>query len=308
MLFIPNSEIKKIAVEVGFQEAGVAKACELEEEKIILKEWLQRKYHAGMGYMENHFEKRANPCLLAENIQSVISVLLSYKPSEEMSGQFKIAKYAYGADYHSIIKGKLYKMIAIIQSRYPKFTAIPCVDSAPVLEKAWAIKAGLGWLGKNACLINSKWGSFCFIGELICNAVSEYDTPLKNHCGKCSNCLQICPNRALEKPYLLNSHKCISYQTIENKSPQIPHDINCKNYIFGCDICQDSCIWNKKSLMNDADFEFSPLPKLKEYLQTGQIEKITKPEFKKIAKKSALSRISYQQFIRNIEQAGKSES
>lgn len=241
--------IKDHAIRLGFDACGIARAQRLSRQEAFLKTWLERGLHAGMNYMSNYFDKRADPRELLVGAQSVISVLLNYYPEKKQhAGGLKVAKYAYGKDYHRVIKEKLRQLLKSIQSEITPCEGRFFTDSAPVLDRAWAAEAGLGWIGKNTNLIVPQQGSFFFIGELIIDIELEYDVPIEDHCGSCTKCIQACPTNALVLPYLLDSNRCISYHTIESKNT-IPEKYRGKfeNWIFGCDICQDVCPWNRFS-------------------------------------------------------------
>lgn len=242
--------IKKIASDLGFLYCGFSKSGFLEEEAPRLEQWLKEGKHGKMTYMENLFDKRLDTGLLVEDSKSVISLLLNYYPSEfQQEGLPKISKYAYGIDYHEVIKSKLKDFMEQIKLEIGDVNGRYFVDSAPVLEKAWASKAGLGWRGKNGNLITPKVGSFYFIAELIVDLELEYDGPIKDYCGTCNKCMEACPTDALNTPYVVDGSKCISYLTIELKDELIPGKFHEKmdNWAFGCDICQDVCPWNRFS-------------------------------------------------------------
>jgi len=254
-----TKRIKIKAQELGFLSCGISKAEFLKEEAPRLENWLKKNHHGKMSYMENHFDKRLNPTLLVDNAKSVISVLLNYFPAQDLfeNAEFKISKYAYGRDYHLVLKEKLDELLAEIVLLVGNVDARIFTDSAPVLEKAWAEKSGLGWIGKNANLISAKVGSFYFIGEIILDLALDYDGPALDHCGSCTRCLDACPTQAIIKPYVVDGSKCISYLTIELKDEIIPIEFSGKmdNWIFGCDICQEVCPWNRFSLpTNESDF------------------------------------------------------
>ncbi|MCF8368380.1 MAG: tRNA epoxyqueuosine(34) reductase QueG [Bacteroidales bacterium] len=258
-----SSKIKTKALELGFFSCGISKAQFLQEDAGRLSEWLKEGKHAGMTYMENYFEKRTNPYKLLDNAKSVISVLYNYSPPThpETEDNYQISAYAYGKDYHFVLKRKLKSLIAYIESNTESLNARAFVDSAPVLDRAWAQRAGLGWIGKNTCLITKTRGSYFFIGEIILDLELEYDNHIEpDHCGGCTRCIEACPTRALT-PHSLDSNKCISYLTIENKEESIPDKFKGqfgeegKEWIFGCDICQQVCPWNRfAEPHNEPDF------------------------------------------------------
>jgi epoxyqueuosine reductase len=241
--------IKTEAKRLGFLSCGISKAEFLEEEAPRLETWLNNNMHGEMRYMENHFDKRLDPTKLVEDSKSVISLLLNYYPHEEQhQNSFKLSKYAYGTDYHFVIKDKLKQLLYFIQDEIGEVHGRAFVDSAPVLDKAWAAKSGLGWIGKHSNLLTQQVGSFYFIAELIIDLNLEYDKPVTDHCGSCTACIDACPTEAIVDPYVVDGSKCISYFTIELKD-QIPNSVKGQfdDWMFGCDICQDVCPWNKFS-------------------------------------------------------------
>lgn len=244
-----SSFIKSEAKRLGFLSCGISKAGFLEDEAPRLENWLNNQMQGQMSYMENHFDKRLNPTLLVDGAKSVISLLLNYFPSEtQIEKSFKVSKYAFGYDYHFVIKEKLKALLYSIQSNIGEVSGRAFVDSAPVLDKAWAAKSGLGWIGKNGNLLTQKVGSFYFIAELIVDIKLDYDTPTTDHCGSCTACIDACPTEAIVAPYVVDGSKCISYFTIELKE-KIPAEMKGKfnDWVFGCDICQDVCPWNRFS-------------------------------------------------------------
>lgn len=294
-----TSQIKTKAQELGFLSCGISKAEFLNKEAAHLERWLREGKHGKMIYMENHFDKRVNPVLLVDGAKSVVSVLLNYFPKEDLfkSKKLKISKYAYGKDYHLIIKNKLSLLIAYIQEITGDLSIRSFTDSAPVLEKAWAERAGLGWIGKNGNLITQKVGSFYFLGEIILDIELDYDGPTTDHCGSCTRCIDACPTDAIVKPYVVDGSKCISYLTIELKDQFIPTEFSGKmaNWIFGCDICQDVCPWNRFAKpSNEIDFE--PLPGMDPKL----LESITEENFNGIFKESPIKRTKFKGLKRNI--------
>ncbi len=295
--------IKAEALKLGFFNCGISKAEFLDEDADRLKNWLDRGLHAGMGYMENHFEKRTDPRKLMENAKSVISVLYNYFSENTLfeGDNHKISKYAYGKDYHLVIKEKLNRLVEFIQIENNTVHARAFVDSAPVLDRAWAARSGLGWIGKNTSLITREQGSFFFIGEIITDMSLDYDTAtVANYCGGCTRCIDACPTQAL-KPYELDANKCISYWTIEYKGECIPDDLKGKfdNWIFGCDICQDVCPWNRLSEpRNEPALEHNDgLDKMKK----SDWETLTEEKFEIQFKDSPLKRAKFKGLKRNIE-------
>lgn len=279
---------------------GVSKAEFLEEEAPRLENWLNQNMHGEMRYMENHFDKRLDPRLLVDGAKSVVSLLLNYFPEKPLSDEtLKVSKYAYGTDYHFVIKDKLKELLHYINEEIGEVGGRCFVDSAPVLDKAWAKKSGLGWIGKNSNLITPQVGSFYFIAELIIDLELEYDGPIKDYCGSCTRCIDACPTDAIVNPYVVDGSKCISYFTIELKD-QLPQEMNGKfgNWVFGCDICQDVCPWNRFSKPN-AEPALAPHPSLHN-MQPNDWKELTHEVFTQLFKKSAVNRTGYSGLMRNI--------
>ena len=294
--------IKTEAERLGFLSCGISKAQFLEEEAPRLEKWLNQEMHGEMQYMENHFDKRLDPTKLVQDSKSVISLLLNYYPAEiqEDKSAPKISKYAYGTDYHFVIKEKLKNLLNYIQEEIGEVHGRAFVDSAPVLDKAWAAKSGLGWIGKNSNLLTKEVGSFYFIAELIIDLELEYDTPATDHCGSCTACIDACPTQAIVEPYVVDGSKCISYYTIELKN-EIPSSMKglFENWMFGCDICQDVCPWNRFSKPHSEPL-FNPQPELLAMTKKDWKE-ITEETFQKIFENSAVKRTKYSGLIRNIQ-------
>ena len=296
-----TSIIKNEAQRLGFLSCGISKAGFLEEEAPRLERWLNNNMHGQMSYMENHFDKRLNPTLLVDGAKSVISLLLNYYPSEfQNPASYKISKYAYGHDYHFVIKEKLAELLHFIQSEIGEVHGRAFVDSAPVLDKAWAAKSGLGWLGKNGNLISQKVGSFYFIAELIVDLDLEYDHATTDHCGTCTACIDACPTQAIVAPYVVDGSKCISYFTIELKE-NIPQEMKgtFDDWAFGCDVCQDVCPWNRFSKPHNEPL-FNPNPELLSFSKKDW-EEITSEVFTKVFKNSAVKRTKLEGLKRNID-------
>lgn len=292
--------IKKKAQDLGFSFCGISQAAFLEEEAPRLERWLQNGYHGEMTYMENHFDKRLDPRLLVEGAKSVVSLLLNYYPTEiQNENSYKISKYAYGEDYHFVIKDKLKDLMHHIHEEIGEVDGRVFVDSAPILDKAWAAKSGLGWVGKNNNLINKGNGSFFFVAELIIDLELEYDTPTTNHCGTCTACIDACPTQAIESPYIVNGSKCISYVTIELKD-EIPNQFKNQldDWMYGCDVCQDVCPWNRFSKPHNEPL-FNPNPKLINY-NKDDWKDLTQEVFQEIFKKSAVKRTKFTGLMRNM--------
>lgn len=293
--------IKSEAKRLGFLSCGISKAAFLEEEAPRLENWLNKNMQGQMRYMENHFDKRLNPTLLVDGAKSVISLLLNYYPSEFQNQEsYKISKYAYGQDYHFVIKEKLKELLHFIQTEIGEVSGRAFVDSAPVLDKAWAAKSGLGWMGKNTNLITQKVGSFYFIAELIVDVELEYDNPTTDHCGSCTACIDACPTEAIVSPYVVDGSKCISYFTIELKE-NIPLEMKGKldDWMFGCDVCQDVCPWNRFSKPHKEPL-FQANPELLSFTKKDW-EEITEDVFKEIFKNSAVKRTKLEGLKRNVE-------
>lgn len=297
--------IKAEAKRLGFMSCGVSKAGFLEEEAPRLERWLNQNMHGEMHYMANHFDKRLDPTLLVDGAKSVISLLLNYYPEkiQNQSDNYKISKYAYGEDYHFVIKDKLKSLLGFIQEKIGEVNGRVFVDSAPVLDKAWAKRGGLGWVGKHSNLIAKQTGSFFFIAELICDLELEYDLPVADHCGTCTACIDACPTDAIEQPYVVNGSKCISYFTIELKD-QIPAGMSEKfqDWVFGCDICQDVCPWNRFARPHN-ESAFLPNEKLLNFSKKEWTE-LTQETFSEVFKKSAVKRAKYTGLVRNIRYLG----
>jgi len=294
--------IKTEAKRLGFLSCGISKAEFLEEEAPRLEKWLKNNMHGQMQYMENHFDKRLDPTLLVEGSKSVISLLLNYFPSEEQTDKTapKISKYAYGTDYHFVIKDKLKQLLHFIQDEIGDVHGRAFVDSAPVLDKAWAAKSGLGWIGKHSNLLTQQVGSFYFIAELIVDLDLEYDSATTDHCGSCTACIDACPTEAITEPYVVDGSKCISYFTIELKE-NISTEFKGKmdDWMFGCDVCQDVCPWNRFSKPHSQPL-FNPHPELLS-LTKKDWEEITEDTFKKVFKNSAVKRTKFSGLKRNID-------
>ncbi|MEO2052409.1 MAG: tRNA epoxyqueuosine(34) reductase QueG [Allomuricauda sp.] len=293
--------IKTEAKRLGFLSCGISKAGFLAEEAPRLENWLNQNMHGEMQYMENHFDKRLDPTKLVEGARSVISLLLNYYPNDVQNpDSYKISKYAYGTDYHFVIKDKLKHLLHFIQEEIGEVHGRAFVDSAPVLDKAWAAKSGLGWIGKNSNLLTQQVGSFYFIAELIVDLELENDAPVTDHCGTCTACIDACPTQAIVAPYVVDGSKCISYFTIELKN-EIPTEFKGKfdDWMFGCDVCQDVCPWNRFSKPHNEPL-FNPNPELVSFTKKDW-EEITEDVFKKVFQKSAVKRTKLAGLKRNID-------
>lgn len=302
-----SQQIKAYALELGFDACGFSKAEHVGGEESRLRNWLDAGFNAGMGYMENHFEKRCNPVELIEGARSVISLALNYYPREFQTPSVpQIAYYAYGKDYHEVMKVKMQKLFDYIKSLFPDVSGRIFCDTAPILERYWAAKSGIGFIGKNTMLILPGKGSYFFLGELMLDIDLDYDSPLEFSCGKCERCLIACPTKSLELPYILNAEKCISYQTIENKN-DIDENIAplLGNCFYGCDICQKVCPWNKFSKANNTP-EFSPSENILK-LTVEELEIMTETDYQRIFKGSAMKRAKYSGLKRNLESLKKAK-
>jgi epoxyqueuosine reductase len=280
---------------------GISKAGFLEQEAPRLENWLNNNRNGQMAYMENNFDKRLDPTLLVDDAKSVVSLLLNYYPDElQNQDSYRISKYAYGQDYHFVIKDKLKELLNSIEGNIGSVSGRAFVDSAPVLDKAWAAKSGLGWIGKNSNLLTQKTGSFYFIAELIIDLDLDYDNSTTDHCGTCTACINACPTEAIVAPYVVDGSKCISYFTIELKE-NIPFEMKGKfeDWAFGCDICQDVCPWNKFSKAHNEPL-FNPNPELLS-MSKKDWKEITEETFRAVSKNSPLKRTKFQGIKRNID-------
>jgi epoxyqueuosine reductase len=304
-LIYPVNHFKTIqnwATELGFSDAGYARADFLEKEALHLEEWLSKGYHGQMKYMENWFDKRLDPRLLVEGAKSVIMLTFNYFPKEQQSPENpQIAKYAYGEDYHNVLKDKLKELLSRMQEEFGDINGRIFVDSAPVMERAWAAKSGLGWIGKHSLLIQKKRGSFFFLATIITDLeFEEQNSITTDHCGTCTRCIDACPTDAIVQAQVVDASKCISYLTIELKD-SIPDDFKGKmeNWAFGCDICQDVCPWNRFSKMQNEP-RFEPNPQLLN-MSNNDWQEITEDIFKEIFRKSAIKRTKFEGLKRNLK-------
>lgn len=300
--------IKAKALEEGFLSCGIAKAGFLEEEAPKLEQWLNQGMHGEMAYMANHFDKRLDPTKLVDGAKSVISLAYNYFPEKDLAedANYKIAKYAYGKDYHYILKPKLKNILESIMDQIGEVNARVFVDSAPVHERAWAAKAGLGWVGKNSLLLSKQTGSFFFLAEIILDVELDYDGPVTDHCGTCSRCMDACPTDAIPEPYVVDASRCISYLTIELRD-QIPAEFEGKmvDWIFGCDICQDVCPWNRFSKAHQEP-AFDPHEQLPD-IKKSDWQDISEELFRELFKGSAVKRTKLEGLKRNIAFVGKNK-
>lgn len=295
--------IKKIAARIGFDHCGISKAGFLDTEAPKLERWLKEGRHGKMAYMENHFEKRLDPAKLVPEAKSVISLLLNYYPNDLQTDPDapKVSKYAYGTDYHFVIKDKLFELVNAIRDEIGDVNGRVFVDSAPVMDKVWAAKSGLGWIGKHSNLINKNMGSFFFIAELICDLELEPDGPVQDHCGTCTKCIDACPTDAISEAYIVDGSKCISYFTIELKDEVIPKEMTGKfeDWAFGCDICQDVCPWNRfsKPLTEQGLSANEDLLSL----TSSEWNELTEEVFNRIFERSPVQRTGYSGLNRNLD-------
>ncbi len=295
--------IKQTAAELGFEFCGIAKAMFLDEDARRLETWLHKGMHGNMQYMENYFDLRTNPSKLVPGAKSVITLLLNYFPEKTQGADKpKIAKYAYGKDYHEVIRNKLHSFFSMLKTNIGDINGRGFVDSAPVLERTWAQKSGLGWIGKNGNLINKKQGSYFFIATLVVDVELEYDDSFaKDYCGSCTRCIDNCPTEAILPDKIVDGSKCISYFTIELKDALIPGQMKDKfdNWLFGCDVCQDVCPWNRFSKPT-SEINFSPIPEVLNFT-ASEWEELTEENFKMIFKDSAIKRTKFQGIRRNLQ-------
>jgi epoxyqueuosine reductase len=294
--------VKRFAVEVGFSFCGIARAVYLEEEAPKLEEWLRRGYQGNMSYLENYFDQRLDPRLLVPGAKSVVTLGYNYFPDKDLASDdsLKIAKYAYGEDYHRVVKDKLTDLLERLRAEIGDIDGRAFVDSAPVMERAWAQRSGTGWIGKNSLLLNRDMGSFFFLAELIIDLELEYDGPVKDYCGTCTACMDACPTDAITAPSVVDGSKCISYFTIELRG-EIPDTVKGKfeSWMFGCDICQDVCPWNRFSKPHHEP-RFAPHEDL-ENMSRADWKEITADVFKKVFKDSAVNRTKFEGLQRNVK-------
>lgn len=298
-----TSFIKSTALDLGFNYCGVSRAEKLEDEARYLEEWLNKGYHGTMQYMENYFDLRTDPTKLVPGAKSVITLLLNYFPENfQEEGVPKISKYAYGFDYHEVIKAKLKTFLQILRENIGEINGRGFTDSAPVLERSWAQRSGLGWVGKNGNLITKENGSFFFIATLITDLELEADNPfIKDYCGTCTKCIEACPTDAILPDKVIDGSKCISYFTIELKDMLIPEKMKgqFENNLFGCDICQDVCPWNRFSKPNTTP-EFTPINEVLHFNENDW-EELTEESFKIIFRKSPIKRSKFEGIRRNLK-------
>lgn len=295
------TRIKKMAHDLGFSFCGISKAEFLEAEAPLLEQWLSRGYQGQMKYLEKHFDKRLDPRLLVPGAKSVITLGYNYFPSKDLAEtqELKVAKYAYGEDYHQVLKDKLAELLLCMRQQWGAIDGRGFSDAAPVMERAWAQRSGQGWIGKNSLLLNRHMGSYFFLAELIVDLEIEPDGPIKDYCGSCTACMDACPTDAIPEPYVVDGSKCISYFTIELKD-EIPVDVKGKfeNWIFGCDICQDVCPWNRFAKPHE-EKRFNPSTEFQNMTTSDWLE-ITEDIFTQRFGKSAMQRSKLKGLQRNI--------
>lgn len=294
--------VKRKCFDLGFSHVGISKSVFLEKEARRLEEWLSNDFNGKMSYMENHFDKRTDPGKLVDGAKSVISVLFNYhNPMKQLDDNApKISQYAYGKDYHFVIKNKLKELQLFLTKKFGEINCRGFVDSAPVMDKVWAEKSGLGWIGKHSNLINKEVGSYFFIAELIVDIELEEDIPINDYCGTCTKCIDACPTEAIVEPYVVDGSKCISYLTIELKDQILPNEFKDKmdNWMFGCDICQDVCPWNRFASVHNEP-QFDPHPDLLK-LTKKEWEELSEETYQNLFRKSAVKRTKYSGLKRNI--------
>ena len=301
-----SEEIKQKALELGFQKVGIARAEKLEEEAEHLREWLNREYHGTMEWVAKNFEKRIDPKLVLPDAKSVISVAMNYYTDIQHGqdeGVGKVSRYAWGDDYHTILNARLEKLMEFIRTKEPAAQGKVYIDTGPVMDKAWAQRAGIGWIGKHTNVITQEYGSWVFLGEIILDIELDYDSPATDHCGSCTLCIEACPTQAIVQPYVLDSNRCISYLTIEHRG-EIPDELGEQfdGWIYGCVICQDVCPWNEKFSATTSMEEFYPrehniAPKLSEWAE------MTQEEFSEKFKNSPMKRTKQVGLVRNVKAA-----
>lgn len=299
---IDSQYIKDLARSIGFSDCGIARAERLGKEEYPLDEWLEAGCQADMHYMERNAEMRRDPRLLVDGAQTVISLVLAYKPDSQMQASAKIAQYAYGEDYHTRLKRMMFSLMAAIKEKYPNFEGRPFVDTAPISDRHWAVRAGLGWIGRNTLFVHPRYGSYCFLGEIVTSAVADnYDKMYSvSQCGECNRCVQACPNNAIVTSRfgaaMVDARRCTSYNTIENRAETLPDELDTRGYVFGCDICQSVCPFN---IQAPASFHLDN----ERQRQLEDLADADEERFRTFSKRSALSRIKYTQWQRNIDKA-----
>ncbi len=295
-----SGKIKQWAKELGFAACGITRVREAQEQREHLLQWLENNYHGTMAYMARNVDKRLNPAQLVPGARSIIVVLMDYLPANDLNLQkYKISRYAWGMDYHFVIKKRLRQLLGRMQQQWGQVQGRAFTDSAPVLERFWAQQAGLGWIGKNSLLLTKK-GSYFFIGELIVDIELEYDRPWeKNFCGTCTRCMDACPTGAIVQPQVVDARRCLSYLTIEYRG-DFTDQTQLHGWVFGCDICQQVCPWNRHAQPTQIE-ELRPRPDLLN-LTDEQLENLTKQEFKQIFRRTPVERTGFKGLVRNVRQ------
>ncbi len=296
-----SETIKRLVLEVGFDLVGITAAGPLDKERTYLKEWLRQGYHAGMKWMENRVEKRTDPTEVLEGARSIISLAKNYyTPFEYRDATAKISRYAWGDDYHAVIGGMLKKLTGMLEEEFPSYRFVYYCDTGPVMDKVWAQRAGIGWIGKHTNVINRRMGSWIFLSEIITDLECEYDQPATDHCGSCRACIDACPTDAITEPYVLDSNRCISYLTIENKGDTIPEEFlpNLESWVFGCDICQDVCPWNRRFETPSDNQVFEPREGILN-LKVEDVHLMRKEDFTERFHRSPVKRAKYEGLRRN---------
>jgi len=299
---INSALIKQLATAEGFSDCGIARAERLGEEEYPLDEWLSAGCQADMHYMECNAEMRRDPRLLVDGAQTVISLVLAYKPDSQMNGSCKISQYAYGEDYHTLLKRMMFSLMAAIKEHCPDFEGRPFVDTAPISDRHWAVRAGLGWIGRNTLFIHPHYGSMCYLGEIVtASEFDHYDESYQgNRCAECHSCVDVCPNHAITVTGsglpTLDARRCTSYNTIENRADTLPDELDTRGYVYGCDICQSVCPFN---IQAPASFHLDN----ERQRQLEDLADADEEKFRTFSKHSALSRIKYTQWQRNIDKA-----
>ncbi len=299
---INSALIKQLAAAEGFSDCGIARAERLGEEEYPLDEWLSAGCQADMHYMERNAEMRRDPRLLVDGAQTVISLVLAYKPDGQMDGSCRISQYAYGEDYHTRLKRMMFSLMVAIKEHCPDFEGRPFVDTAPISDRHWAVRAGLGWIGRNTLFVHPRYGSYCFLGEIVTSAVADnYDKMYSvSQCGECNRCVQACPNNAIVTSRfgaaMVDARRCTSYNTIENRAETLPDELDTRGYVYGCDICQSVCPFN---IQAPASFHLDN----ERQRQLEDLADADEEKFRTFSKRSALSRIKYTQWQRNIDKA-----
>ena len=293
--------VKSAAVRAGFDLVGLSKAARLDTGAVRLREWLDRGYHSGMNWMADKFEKRVDPGKVLDGAKSIVSLSRNYyTPADHSPDAAKISRYAWGTDYHLVIGKMLKRFVGELAGEFPGYNFLSYCDTGPVMDKVWAQRAGIGWIGKHTNVINENSGSWFFLAEVITDLECDYDVPAKDHCGSCRKCIDACPTGAIVEPYVLDANRCISYLTIENREPEIAPELasEFQNWVFGCDICQDVCPWNEKFQMPTSEEGFFPREDIQN-LTLDQIHLMSREDFAERFKNSPVKRARHEGLVRN---------